>query len=129
MTPEVAMPCFARLVLMVALAGSRPLVAAAEPTSNPTEGHRLALKICSACHVVASDQQNAPLLHHPASDFKAIAARPGISVPSLQLFILRTHSGIRTPENMPNPQLTEDQAADIASYIASLRPSNAGLQK
>jgi mono/diheme cytochrome c family protein len=129
MTPEVAMPCFARLVLIVALAGSRPLVAAAEPTSNPTEGHRLALKICSACHVVASDQQNAPLLHHPAPDFEAIAARPGISAPSLQLFILTTHSGIGTTENMPNPQLTEDQAADIASYIASLRSSNPGLRK
>jgi mono/diheme cytochrome c family protein len=124
MTPEVVMPGFARLVLMVALAGSRPLVAAAEPTGNPTEGHRLALKICSACHVVASDQQNAPLLHHPAPDFETIAARPGISAPPLQLFILTTHLDIGTPENMPNPQLTEDQAADIASYIASLRSSN-----
>ena len=80
--------------------------------------------------MVASDQQNAPLLHHPAPDFKAIAARPGISAASLQLFILTTHSGIGTnPENMPNPQLTEDQAADIASYIASLRSSNAGLRR
>ena len=124
MTPEVVMPGFARLVLMVALAGSRPLVAAAEPTGNPTEGHRLVLKICSACHVVASDQQNAPLLHHPAPDFETIAARPGISAPPLQLFILTTHLDIGPPEKMPNPQLTEDQAADIASYIASLRSSN-----
>ena len=111
---------FARLALVLALAGSEPLVVAAETIGNPAEGHRLALKICAACHVVGPDQQSPPLLSHPAPDFQAIAAKPGTAA-SLQQFILTTHAGIKTPENMPNPQLTEDQAADIASYIASLR--------
>ena len=112
---------FARLAVMLALAGSGPLVTAAATVGNPTEGHRLALKICAACHVVAPDQQYPPLLIHPAPDFQTIAVRPGISTVSLQQFILTTHAGITNPDNMPNPQLTEDQAADIASYIASLR--------
>ena len=111
----------ARLAIMLAFVSSMPLVDAAEIAADPTEGHRLALKICAACHLAASDQQNAPLLHHPAPDFEAIAARPGISAASLQQFILTTHSGITNPDKMPNPQLTEDQAADIASYIVSLR--------
>ena len=46
---------------------------------------------------------------------------PGTSAASLQRFILTTHAEIAEPKGMPNPQLTEDQAADIASYIVSLR--------
>jgi energy-coupling factor transporter ATP-binding protein EcfA2 len=113
---------FVLLALSLALAGSEPPVAAAETIGNPAEGHRLALKICAACHVVGPDQQYPPLLRRPAPNFQAIAAKPG-SAASLQQFILTTHSAITTPENMPNPQLTEDQAADIATYIASLRPA------
>jgi mono/diheme cytochrome c family protein len=117
-----AMLSFVRLALVLALAGSEPFVAAAATIGNPAEGHRLALEICAACHVIGPDQQYPPVLRHPAPDFRAIAAKPG-SAASMQQFILTTHPGITTPENMPNPQLTEDQAADIASYIASLRPA------
>jgi cytochrome c2 len=45
------------------------------------EGHRLALKICYACHVVASDQPYPPILRHPApkqrsSDGRRVALQP-----------------------------------------------------
>jgi len=112
-----------RLAIMLAFVSLIPVVEAAETAANPTEGHRLALKICAACHVVAPDQQIPPVLRNPGPNFQAIAGRPGISAASLQQFILTTHSGIATPDNMPNPQVTEDQAANIASYIVSLRPA------
>jgi mono/diheme cytochrome c family protein len=111
----------ARLAVMFAFAGAMPLVAGAETSANPTEGHRLALEICTACHVVGPDQQVRPLLRNPAPNFQTIAGKPGISAASLNQFILTTHLGITNPDGMPNPQLTEDQAADIASYILSLR--------
>jgi len=123
------MPSFARLVIMLAFVSSITSVAAAETTGNPAEGHRLALKICAACHLVASDQQSPPLLRKPAPNFQAIAGRRDISGASLQQFILTTHSDIATPDNMPNPQLTDDQASDIASYIVSLRSATPAALK
>jgi mono/diheme cytochrome c family protein len=121
---EIMMRGLARLTIVFAAVSSTPPVAMAQTSANPTEGHRLALEICSACHVVAPDQQLAPLLRNPAPNFQVIAAKPGISKASLRQFILTTHSSITNPEGMPNPQLTEDQAADIASYILSLRSAS-----
>jgi mono/diheme cytochrome c family protein len=97
----IAMPSFARLAMMLAFVSSIALVARAETTGNPAEGHRLALKICAACHVVAPDQQSPPLLRDPAPNFQAIAGRRDISAALLQQFILTTHSEIATPDNMP----------------------------
>ena len=125
----IAVSGFARLAILVALASSMALVAEAETNADPAEGHRLALKICSACHVVASDQQFPPMLRKPAPNFQAIAARPGTSAASLQRFILTTHAEIATPKGMPNPQLTEDQAAEIAAYIVSLGSANRAAPK
>jgi mono/diheme cytochrome c family protein len=120
---------FAGLAIVFAFVSSTPPVAVAQTSANPAEGHRLALKICSACHVVAADQQLPPLLRHPAPNFRAISAKPGINEASLQQFILTTHSAITNPEGMPNPQLTADQAADIASYIVSLRSARRAAPK
>jgi mono/diheme cytochrome c family protein len=112
-------PGFARLAIMLAFS-SMAVAAEAEKTADPAEGHRLALKICSACHMVASDQQSPPVLRHPAPDFHAIAGKPGTSAASLQRFMLTTHAEIATPAGMPNPRLTENQAAEISAYILSL---------
>jgi mono/diheme cytochrome c family protein len=112
---------FAWLAIVSAFASSAPLVAVAETGANLSEGHRLGLKICAACHVVAPDQEIPPVLRNPAPSFQAIAGKPGITAASLQHFILTTHAAFTNPEGMPNPQLTEDQAADIASYIVNLR--------
>jgi mono/diheme cytochrome c family protein len=123
------MPGLLRLAILQALVSSMALAAEAEMTADPAEGHRLALTICSACHTVASDQQSRPVLRHPAPDFQAIAARPGTSAASLQRFILTTHAEIATPAGMPNPQLTEDQAAEIAAYIVTLRTAKGTAPK
>ena len=97
--------------------------AAADPVGNPAEGHRLALKICAACHVVAADQEEAPLLRNPAPSFQAIANRPGTTAASVQHFVQTIHRTFANGTDMPNPELTEDQAADIASYVVSLQPA------
>jgi mono/diheme cytochrome c family protein len=125
----IAMRGFARLAILAAFVGSMTLATEAETAADPAEGHRLALMICSACHVVASDQQSPPVLRHPAPNFQAVAARPGTSAASLQRFILTTHAEIATPAGMPNPRLTEDQAAEIASYIVSLRSAKPAAPK
>jgi mono/diheme cytochrome c family protein len=116
----IAMTGFAQLTISLAFVISTALAAEAQTTADPVEGHRLALLICSACHMVASDQKSPPVLRHPAPNFQAIAGKPGTSAASLQRFMLTTHAEIATPAGMPNPRLTEDQAAAIAAYILTL---------
>ncbi len=47
----------------------------AAPTDDAQEGHKLAVIICSNCHVAASDQPFAPILRPPAPSFESIAQR------------------------------------------------------
>jgi cytochrome c1 len=84
-------------------------------------GRALAIKICSACHVVSTDQSFAPILQKPAPEFRTIANRAGATVESLRNFISTTHTTINAPFNMPNPELTDDMTDKVVSYILSLR--------
>ncbi len=112
------------LVAVIWLVGAAGLVARAQPVAeggDAQEGHRLAVKICASCHVVAWDQRFPPVLRNPAPSFRTIANRPGTTAASLRNFISTTHETIATPANMPNPELTDDQVTALVSYILSLR--------
>ena len=102
--------------------------AAAEEIGNPVEGHVLALKICSFCHVVAADQEFPPTLRKPAPSFRAIANRRGTTGESLRRFLATTHTTIAEPANMPNPRMTDEQIVDIVAYILTLRSGQAGAR-
>jgi cytochrome c len=112
------------LAVFIALAHFLAAEAGAQESAasaDAREGQRLALKICTACHLVSPDQPYQPVLRPPASSFAAIANRPATSAQSLRKFLLTTHATLQTPSNMPNPQLTDDQAAAVVSYILSLK--------
>ena len=97
---------------------------AAEPvhTGTVARGAEIAQQICSACHVVASDQNFPPLLRQPAPPFEQIAQRPDVTEKSLRHFITTTHWDEKTlPMTMPNPELTDEQTVAVARYILSLR--------
>jgi cytochrome c1 len=83
-------------------------------------GRRVALLVCYACHVVAPDQHDAPTLTPPAPSFESIAQRPNISAESLQRFLATTHRDASNPRAMPNPELIDSYARQVASYILSL---------
>ena len=119
------MRSFALTTVVASLVGVFACSARAQqpPAGDPQEGHRLALKICGACHVVASDQQSPPILVHPAPSFRIIAKKRGTNADSLRNFLLTTHTILAEPANMPNPQLTKDQVTQLVSYILSLRSS------
>lgn len=95
------------------------------PVAGPgsaAQGEHIARTICSACHVVASDQDFPPLLREPAPPFAEIANRPGTTDKSLRHFITSTHWNERTlPMRMPNPQLTDEQTRAVTRYILGLR--------
>ena len=98
-----------------------PAAATASSVDPVAKGHRLALEICSACHLAAPDQSAAPILSNPPPSLETIANRPGTSAASVQDFLLSIHLSLANGTDMPNPLLTEDQANDTARYVMSLR--------
>lgn len=85
-------------------------------------GEQLARSQCSACHVVASDQEFPPLRKHPTPSFDEIANRPKTSEKSLQHFIATTHWDMKSvPMSMPAQLLTQEERVAVSRYILSLR--------
>lgn len=85
-------------------------------------GHDLALKICASCHVVANDQEAAPLLKPPAPSFSEIAARAGTTETFLQDFLGKPHGEARRSSKMPAFMLADFQIKQVVAYILSLKP-------
>jgi mono/diheme cytochrome c family protein len=83
--------------------------------SDVAAGHDRALLICAACHVVAPDQQLAPLLRPPAPAFQAIVNRPNTTERGLHDFLLAPHG------KMPNPSLMDQQVRELVAYMMTLR--------
>ncbi len=88
---------------------------------DPVNGHRLALLICSACHIAGPDQNGLPILRPPAVSFQSLAQKEGANYDQIREFMLTTHQDVTHPKEMPNPMLMEQEASDIAAYIISLR--------
>jgi mono/diheme cytochrome c family protein len=128
-TESTSLPCAVRparlwIICAVLSAMTGTLCDAAESTrqASVARGEHLARLICSACHVVASDQEFPPLLRQPAPSFSDIANRADVSEKSLRHFITRTHWDEQTlPMTMPDPMLTEEQTVAVIRYILALR--------
>jgi cytochrome c553 len=87
-----------------------------------TRGEQLSKLLCPSCHVVATNQEFAPILRQPTPSFTEIANRPDTSVASLQRFISTTHWDEKTiPMQMPNPGLSKEEMKAVTAYILSLR--------
>lgn len=91
--------------------------------ADPVEGHRLALTLCSACHVVAADQEDLPLRDPAAPPFQSIANKPGVTAESLRHFMLTTHKTMSSKPTytMPSQDLADYQLNAIVAYLMSLR--------
>ena len=98
--------------------GSAPPTAQ-QPTATGDQdvkrGRDLALLICTACHIVASDQPLPPRLVPPGPDFQVIANRPATTDKSLHQFLVVPHG------RMPGIPLVDYLISPLASYILSLR--------
>lgn len=82
----------------------------AASAANVAKGEQMARRWCAACHVVAKDQQNG---NTQAPPFSAIATKPGFDAGRLALFLLVPHP------RMPDMNMSREEAADLAAYIAS----------
>ena len=114
-----------RLVWIAALWLGIHTVHAAEAKADPAvaRGERLAQVICSACHIVAPNQEFTPILKTPPPSFEEIANRPTTTEKSIIDFLKNAHWDEKTiPMTMPNPVLMANQRVDLAHYILSMRP-------
>jgi mono/diheme cytochrome c family protein len=100
---------------------NRQTSATSDQAGRIEEGHRLALELCSVCHVVAPDQVSTPVLRNPGPPFHDIANRPDTTCASLRMMLTTGHSSGTPPFSMPNPHLTERQLRDVVGYILSMR--------
>jgi mono/diheme cytochrome c family protein len=100
----------------------RAHAAHSQHVSELERGEHIARLVCSACHVVASDQEFPPLLRPPAPSFDEIANRPATDAQAVGKFVATTHWDMKTlPMQMPNPMLSKKQTAAVARYLVSLR--------
>jgi mono/diheme cytochrome c family protein len=93
-----------------------------QPLEALRRGEHIAQLVCSACHVVAQDQEFPPILRPPAPSFEEIANRPNMSLQTVQQFVLQTHWDMKTlPMQMPAQMLRKSDTTAVARYVLSLR--------
>jgi mono/diheme cytochrome c family protein len=78
--------------------------------ANAGNGERLAKRWCAACHVVASDQTRG---NTQAPPFSSVAKKRGFDAAKLALYLLLPHP------RMPDMNMSRNEAADLAAYIAT----------
>jgi mono/diheme cytochrome c family protein len=110
----------ARLPAIMAFTAVAMQAGAADNADEVAKGHRLALEICSACHIRRRIKRR-DRLHKSAPSLETLANKPGATAPSVQKFLLTIHLSLANGKEMPNPELNEDQARDLAAYVMSLR--------
>ncbi len=94
------------------LAGSVSLAATIPGQPDPVHGKALAESLCTNCHLVAPDQNHASA---DVPSFHEIANLPGQTTGDIVARIM-------LPKHpMPKIPLTNDELADLAAYIISLR--------
>jgi mono/diheme cytochrome c family protein len=109
------------LALMLAC-GAAPLARAEEGQGElVAAGHDFALKVCAACHVVATDQITPPILKPPAPSFVAIVKHGDVSEASLRKLLSTPHGNLGRSAKMPNPQLADFQIDKVVAYLLSLK--------
>jgi mono/diheme cytochrome c family protein len=95
------------------LAGVAFTANAQEGSGDLAAGRALAYHVCSPCHAIEPHPR--PRMLDMAPDFQAIAGTPGMTATALSAFLLTSHP------KMPNFILSREQAADVITYILSLR--------
>lgn len=100
--------------ILIALVIALPAVAQQEE-GDPVVGHELASQLCTACHIVGSEQVGSDV----APPFPVIARDPDTTLIELHAWVGPAHP------MLPNLALTPQQIADINAYLDTLHDAPA----
>jgi mono/diheme cytochrome c family protein len=113
-----------KIVLVTfALSATQASPAQAEVPSDDqvAAGRRLAEMVCGACHVVAQQRDELPVLAPPGPSFAVLARRPALTEQALREFLGSNHRNLGPAEAMPNPGLVGYQIDEIVAYFMTLK--------
>ena len=99
---------------LVGLATAMVVAASRADNGDPMHGRRVAIEICSDCHLVAEDQPNQDPQWLPR--FSSLAERDDVDKEWLETFFRTAHL------EMPEPDLSDAEVANIIAYFLSLKP-------
>jgi mono/diheme cytochrome c family protein len=108
------------LAVLAALVGCQQRAAAPLPPdkSQVEEGYRVAMYVCSECHIVAADQKVPPRQVPNGPTFMSIANRPDLTPQRLREHLTSMHATAGRPRHMPNFDFEIDE---VIAYIRSLK--------
>ena len=98
------------LSMLAPLAVALP-AAAQQLEGDPAAGQELATELCTACHIVGSEQVGSDV----APPFPVIARNPDMTLTELHAWVGPAHP------MLPHLALTPQQIADINAYLDTLR--------
>jgi mono/diheme cytochrome c family protein len=111
------------LLVTFALFATPASLAQAEVPSDDqvAAGRRFAEMVCGACHVVAQQRDELPVLAPPGPSFAVLVQRPALTEQALREFLGSNHSNLGPAEAMPNPGLVGYQIDEIVAYFMTLK--------
>jgi len=107
------MDLWLRSLLLFALCAAAVPTSAEDVPGDVVAGRALAVKECSECHSVSSEQRTMRLDEAPG--FDEIAAKTQTTAISLRAFLQSSHP------TMPNLVLGEKERDNVIAYILSLK--------
>jgi mono/diheme cytochrome c family protein len=112
-----------RAMLLLALSAGFAQGALAEtPAADPVAaGRNFAHRVCGACHVVAQQRDELPVLAPPGPSFAVLVQRPHLTEAALREFLGNNHRDLGPTGAMPNPRLADYQIDEIVAFMMSLR--------
>ena len=113
---------FVTIAAITLLFSGQALAADVSTPEQISEGRKLSINLCAACHIVAVDQPDLPVLKITPPFFFEIANDPKTTPDSIRKFLEKTHWDFKSrPVTMPAPELDKAQQDAIIAYIMSLK--------
>ena len=99
-----------RIAALLVVGLTLPLMGGGASAADVRRGEQLARRLCADCHVVTPAGRRGTTTAPPFAD---IARRSGLDATQLAFYLLLPHP------KMPNRNLSQADAVDIAAYIVS----------
>ena len=91
------------------------------PLDDVQKGRAIAAHSCAACHFALQNQRTQPILDPPGPRFEQLALRGSLTPHALSVYLQTIHRDRSSGMGLLVPELHDDEVAEVAAYIMSLR--------